>query len=88
MLKKFAKAIGYQASKIGWINREIQAYKIEQEKKVIEERIKRNKADFTDCFALSWPIMSGKGSFSPTNALAKSLDIIFSQNVVVRFKVL
>jgi len=48
MLKKFAKAIGYQASKIGWINREIQAYKIEQEKKSIEERIKRNKADFTE----------------------------------------
>ena len=48
MLKRLAKAIGYQASKIGWINREIQAYKINQEKKVIEERIKRNKADFTE----------------------------------------
>ena len=48
MLERFEKAIGYQASKIGWINREIQAYKIEQGKKVIEERIKRNKADFTE----------------------------------------
>jgi len=48
MLKRLIKAIGYQASKIGWINREIQAYKIEQEKKVIKERIKHNKADFTE----------------------------------------
>jgi len=42
MLKKFIKVIKT------WFNREIQAYKIEQEKKVIEERIKRNKADFTE----------------------------------------
>jgi len=48
MLERIAKAIGHQASKIGWINREIQAYKNEQEKKVIEERKKRNKADFTE----------------------------------------
>ena len=42
MLKKIVKYIKT------WINREIQAYKNEQEKKVIEERIKRNKADFTE----------------------------------------
>jgi len=48
MLRRLAKYIGYQASKIGWINREIQAYKIEQEKKLIKERIERNKADFTE----------------------------------------
>ena len=48
MLERIAKAIGNQASKIGWINREIQAYKIEKEKKAINERIKRNKADFTE----------------------------------------
>ena len=42
MLRKIVKAIKT------WINREIQAYKIEQEKKVMEERIKRNKADFTE----------------------------------------
>jgi len=48
MLERISKAVVHQASKICWINREIQAYKIEQEKKAIEERIKRNKADFTE----------------------------------------
>ena len=42
MLKRIVKAIKT------WIKREVQAYKIDQEKKDIEERIKRNKADFTE----------------------------------------
>ena len=41
VLKRITKAICNQASKIGWINREIQAYKIEQEKKRIELEQKR-----------------------------------------------
>jgi len=42
------KRIWNQLLKIKWFNREVQAYKIEQEKKAIEERKKRNKADFTE----------------------------------------
>ena len=46
------KRIWNQLLKFKWFNREVQAYKIEQEKKLIKERIeerkKRNKADFTE----------------------------------------
>ena len=41
MIKKLAKAIKVKASKIGWINREIQAHNAEQTRQQIEAEEKR-----------------------------------------------
>jgi len=48
MLEKFAKAIKFHASKIGWINREIQAHNAEQTKQRIEAEEKRIAAQIEE----------------------------------------